>query len=80
MKPSTVNVKIYKRLAYILALALWRLNFFNFDFEKVGQGRRVQLSHWYPSMANAKIYKSFPHIFVLALTVLEILIFLISDL
>ena len=72
---STTNIKIYKRLPHIGALALTISDYIKikmFDPPKLGQDHGVQLSHWQHSMANVKIYKSLPHIFAMALTVSEI--------
>ena len=61
MAQSDVENKIYVSHNGNFALALIDneiLTFQIFDFEKVCQGRRLELSQWRHLMANLKIYKS----------------------
>ena len=69
------NVKIYKCLPNIFALALtvFELQKFKKNLpSKVGQRYEVQFSQLRRSMANVKICKSLSHIVARALTVLDI--------
>ena len=57
---SMANVKIYKGLPHIFALALTVSKILTlqiFTFKKVGQGHGLEHSQWRPSMENIKIYK-----------------------
>ena len=57
---SMANVKIYKCLRHIFALALtiWKIKFFLiFYLQKVDKGHRIQFLQLHHSMANVKIYK-----------------------
>ena len=68
------NVKIYKCLPHIYALALTvsEIYFQFFLSKKIGKSHGVQFSQLDHSMENVKICKCLPHIPALALTVSEI--------
>ena len=69
------NVKIYKRLPYIFALALIVAEIYKLkkcDLQRVGKIYGVLFSQLRPSMTDVKIYKTLPPIFALLLTTFQI--------